>query len=70
VETPDECFLCGPEEEIINPDAILSELDGLTCEGGAEFARRVFNETVCERGAVKQNVDHCCRPKSANQLAS
>jgi hypothetical protein len=64
VETPDECFLCGPEEEISDPDAILNS-DGLTCESAAELARHVFDETVCE-GNVKPNVDFCCRPKPTN----
>jgi hypothetical protein len=62
VETPDECFLCGPDEEISDPDAIIPESDGLTCEEGAELARHITNETFCEN-SIKPNVGLCCRPK-------
>jgi hypothetical protein len=67
VETPDECFLCGPDEEISDPDAIIPELDGLTCEVFAELARHVVNETLCEN-EVNMVVDLCCRPKSTPDL--
>jgi hypothetical protein len=68
VETPDECFLCGPDEEISDPAAIIPERDGLTCEVGAELARHVVNETSCEID-VKPNVDFCCRAKTTAPTA-
>ena len=58
-------FPGGPDEEISDPDAIISAFDGLTCEVGAELARHVVNETSCEID-VKPYVDVCCRPKPTN----
>ena len=61
-EIPDVCFLCGPDEEISDPDTIIPDANGLTCGAGAEFARYIVNETRCEI-EVKPNHDLCCRPK-------
>jgi hypothetical protein len=66
VEIPDDCFLCGPDEEVnSDPDAIIPETDGLTCVEGSELARHIVNATFCE-DEVKPIADLCCRPKTTN----
>jgi hypothetical protein len=66
VEIPDECFLCGPDEEVnSDPDAIFPDSNGLTCLEASQFARHVVDETVCE-DVVKPNADLCCSPMTTN----
>jgi hypothetical protein len=48
VEAPEDCSLCGPDDQLKNAEFEIPGTDGWTCEYAEEFARHVTNATICE----------------------